>query len=87
MLTVWHRLVELMRALRPNLPKYNITINPVAPYVTESRLMNKELPAATKEHGIPINKAESAAQAIAYLVSKGFNGKTIFCAADKAQRA
>jgi short-subunit dehydrogenase len=72
-----------MRALRLNLPKHNITINTVAPYVTESQLMTKELRAATKEHGIPINKAESVAKAVAYLVSRGFNGKTIFCAANK----
>ncbi len=45
--------------------------------------MTNELRTATQKNGIPINKAESVALAMAYLVSGGLNGKTIFCAADK----
>jgi hypothetical protein len=71
-----------MRALAPNLPNFKITTNTVALYMTEPRLLTNELCKTLEENEIPINKAERVAVAMAYLVSRGLNGKTIYCAAN-----
>ena len=76
------QLVGLLRSLRPNVSKFNITLNIIAPYMTESRLMTENMRKILKEHKIPFNKPENVAKAMAYLVTEPINGKTVVSAAD-----
>src|SRR6201996_3510955 len=72
-----HALLGLMRAMRVPSPLFNITINMVAPFMTESALMVPELRQILQEHGTPINEASSVARAAAFLCAEGWNGKTL----------
>lgn len=44
--------------------------------------MTPELRDILESYNVPINKAESVALAMGYLISKGVNGKTIYSAGD-----
>ena len=76
------QLVGLLRSLAPNLPKFNIAMSVVAPYMTESGLMFPELRQKLQEAGVVINAAESVGLAMGYLAAKKVNGKSLYCAAD-----
>jgi NAD(P)-dependent dehydrogenase (short-subunit alcohol dehydrogenase family) len=72
-----------MRALRNTAAKFNISINCVAPWVTETNLLQPGLRDRLAVSRVPIQKAESVATAIAYSVTaESWTGKTIFCCDD-----
>lgn len=72
-----------MRATRTPLAAYDISINCVAPWMTESNLISPELRANLTKAGVPIQKTESVAAAIAYSCTMHpWNGKTIFVCND-----
>ncbi|KZT39259.1 NAD(P)-binding protein [Sistotremastrum suecicum HHB10207 ss-3] len=75
-----HGLLGFMRAIRKTAPRFNVSINMVAPWMTMSALMTPELLTKVKAAGVPINEATSVAQAIVFLATCGWNGKTLFVA-------
>jgi len=76
------QLVGLLRSLSPNLPKFNIAMSVIAPYMTESGLMFPELRKKLQEARVMINTAESVGIAMGFLASKKVNGKGLYCAAN-----
>ena len=91
-----HGIVGLMRALKNDLAKLNIAISVVAPGITVTPILAQERKdlgtsdidkwaTGMQERGVPINKAESVALAVAHLIHKGSasNGQGILIQADQ----
>lgn len=86
--------VGLMRALKQETAKLNISIAVVAPAITTTPILGQERegvkdPAAWSaemaNHGVPINTAESIALAVSYLFNQGLktNGAGILIQSNK----
>ena len=91
-----HGIVGLMRALKNDLAVVNIAISVVAPGITVTPILSQErqdLEANSidkwaegmQKLGVPINKAETIALAVAHLIHKGLasNGQGILIQADR----
>ncbi|RMZ69273.1 hypothetical protein GMOD_00006006 [Pyrenophora seminiperda CCB06] len=91
-----HGVVGLMRALKQECAKLNISISVVAPGITVTPILtanNRALTAASpdvyvkqmREAGVPINTVESVALAVCWLLNEGrqANGAGIFVQADR----
>jgi NAD(P)-dependent dehydrogenase (short-subunit alcohol dehydrogenase family) len=90
-----HGIVGLMRALKNDLAKVNIAVSVVAPGVTKTPILSQERKdlqphnidewaAGMQKLGVPINKAETIALAVAHLIRQGMasNGQGILIQAD-----
>lgn len=74
-----HGIVGLMRAMKQELAKLNIAISTIAPGITMTPILrvNRDLSSIEewakqmKKHGVPINKAETIALAVGYLIDGG----------------
>jgi hypothetical protein len=87
--------VGLMRALKNETAKINIAVSVVAPGITvtpmlgQERKLDTETPAqwaaGMQKFGVPINKAESIALAVCYLMNGGMkaNGKGLLVQSDR----
>jgi NAD(P)-dependent dehydrogenase (short-subunit alcohol dehydrogenase family) len=91
-----HGIVGLMRALKNDLAKLNISVSVVAPGITKTPILSQERKdlrsqnidewaAGMQKLGVPINKAETIASAVAHLIQKGMtaNGQGISIQADQ----
>ena len=91
-----HGIVGLMRALKNDLAKVDIAISVVAPGITVTPILSQErkdleIPDIDKwvagmlKLGVPINKPETIALAVAHLIHKGMasNGQGILIQADQ----
>ncbi|PGH12433.1 hypothetical protein AJ79_04269 [Helicocarpus griseus UAMH5409] len=90
-----HGIVGLMRALKNDLAKLNIAISVVAPAITLTPIISKpglhnntdpaEWAASMTKIGVPINKVESVALAVAHLVNIGMqaNGQGLLVQGDR----
>lgn len=91
-----HGIVGLMRALKNDVAKLDIAISVVAPGITKTPILSQERKdlqaqnieewaAGMQKLGVPINKAETIALAVAHLIQKGMagNGQGILIQADQ----
>ncbi|KAF2662323.1 NAD(P)-binding protein [Lophiostoma macrostomum CBS 122681] len=89
-----HGIVGLMRALKQECAKLSISVSVVAPAITITPILaiNREAGKTAEDHatdmvghGVPVNKAESVALAVCWLMNEGMkaNGAGIFIQADK----
>jgi len=77
-----HGIVGLMRAMKQELAKLNIAISVVAPGITVTPILevNRKLESVEgwakkmRNHGVPINKAETIALAVCWLIDGGMSG-------------
>jgi NAD(P)-dependent dehydrogenase (short-subunit alcohol dehydrogenase family) len=77
-----HGVVGFMRAVKRVCAKHDITINCVAPWMTDTRLIYPALRKTLAEANIPVQPTEAVALAMGYSVAKeGWTGKTIYVAA------
>lgn len=67
-----------MRSMRGSTAKFNITVNVVAPWMADSRLMFDRHRQILKENDVEITDPDNVGKAMAYLACGGHNGKTIF---------
>lgn len=67
-----------MRALRPKVPKLNITVNIVAPWMTDSALLSDHHKGIMARSGVPVNDPQNVGRAIAYLSTGLVNGKALW---------
>lgn len=72
-----------MRAIRPKVPKFNITVNIVAPWMTDSPLLGDLQRSVMAQSGVPVNKSENVGRAIAYLSTGRHNGKALWTGINK----
>ena len=83
-----------MRALKQECAKLNISVSVVAPAITITPILaiNREAGKSAEDHakdmvghGVPVNKAESVALAVCWLMNEGMkaNGAGIFIQADR----
>lgn len=86
--------VGLMRALKNETAKLNIAISVVAPATTVTNILPEgkktgqtpeQWAASMKKIGLPVNRAETVASAVGYLVKCGMggNGQGVFVQADR----
>ncbi|OJD12399.1 hypothetical protein ACJ73_09358, partial [Blastomyces percursus] len=88
-------IVGLLRALKNDVAKYNIALSVVAPAITLTPIITSsgrrttsdpaEWAASMARAGVPINKAESVALAVAHLINIGMqaNGQGLLLQKDK----
>ena len=77
-----HGVVGFMRAVKRVCATHDITINCVAPWMTDTRLIYPALRKTLAEANIPVQPTKAVALAMAYSVAKeGWTGRTIYVAA------
>lgn len=67
-----------MRAMRSTVPKLNITVNVVAPWMTDSALLSDHHKEIIAGCGVPVNEPKNVGRAIAYLSTGVVNGKALW---------
>jgi NAD(P)-dependent dehydrogenase (short-subunit alcohol dehydrogenase family) len=73
------QLIGLLRSLSPSVPQYNITINAVAPWMTDTPLDQPAHRRILSECNIELNDPENVGRAMAYLAGSGVNGQSLWC--------
>jgi hypothetical protein len=69
--------------MRTTSPIFNITVNMIAPFMTDSALMTPHLREILTESDIPINNPIAVAKSAAFLCTQGWNGKTLMVVGDR----
>ena len=78
---VQRQVVGFMRATKRALAKHNISINCVAPWMTDTQLIPPPLNAFLTQHDIPVQPASAVALAMAAsAATENWTGKTIYAA-------
>ncbi|KAH6975713.1 hypothetical protein EDB80DRAFT_308670 [Ilyonectria destructans] len=75
-----HGVVGIMRSMRANSERFNITVNVVAPWMAESGLLTDHHRRILEENRVEVTQAEMVGKAMAYLACGGLNGKALFVA-------
>jgi NAD(P)-dependent dehydrogenase (short-subunit alcohol dehydrogenase family) len=73
------QIIGLLRCLTPSVHQYNITINAVAPWMTESNLLMDVHRRILAETGVELNDPDNVGKAMAYLAGSGVNGLSLWC--------